>query len=341
MFNFLPAYHLPLLILALTGYALFDHLDQPASADKTETIMIRDLTDEEKRVILEKGTEFPFTGDLLSNKDAGTYSCRNCGADLYHSDSKFNSWCGWPSFDDEIEGAVKRSLDADGYRYEITCAACGGHLGHVFYGERYTEKNTRHCVNSVSLDFTPADWEPRKAVFAGGCFWGVEYYLQQMPGVESVVSGYTGGKISHPFYEAVLTGLTGHLEAVEVTYNPYKVSYRELAKRFFEIHDPTQANGQGPDIGEQYKSAVFYSSDEEKAIAEDLINQLRERGYDVVTELRESSKFWPAEGYHQDYYSRKGNLPYCHSFKDRFGTGTPERVELAPGNPETNTSAGA
>ena len=316
------------MILALTGYALFDHYDQPANIDTTEINMFRDLTDDEKHVILNKGTEFPYTGDLLSNKQEGTYSCRNCGTDLYHSDSKFDSWCGWPSFDDEIEGAVKRSLDADGWRTELTCTNCGGHLGHLFYGEGYTEKNIRHCVNSISMDFTPADWQPKKAVFAGGCFWGVEYYMQQIPGVESVISGYTGGKLPRPFYEMVLTGLTGHIEAVEITYNPYKVTYRELAKRFFEIHDPTQANGQGPDIGDQYKSFIFYASNDEKTVAEDLINKLRENGYAVATELRPASTFWQAEDYHQDYYNRKGSLPYCHSYKDRFGSG--DKLLTAP-----------
>ena len=333
MFRFLPAYHLPLFILALTGYVLFDHFDQKAVGNGVEVNMYRDLNDEEKHVMLGKGTEFPFTGDLLGNKEKGTYSCRNCGADLYHSEAKFESWCGWPSFDDEIEGAVTRSLDADGWRTEITCSNCDAHLGHVFFGEGYTEKNTRHCVNSISMDFTPADWTPKKAVFAGGCFWGVEYYLEQMPGVESVVSGYTGGNISHPFYELVLTGISGHFEAVEVTYNPHKVTYRELAKRFFEIHDPTQANGQGPDIGDQYKSAIFYSDEKEKAVAEDLIRQLEERGYDVATELRQASEFWPAESRHQDYYNRKASLPYCHSYTNRFGGEEP--VVMRAGRPDT------
>ncbi|MBN2781422.1 MAG: bifunctional methionine sulfoxide reductase B/A protein [Candidatus Marinimicrobia bacterium] len=285
----------------------------------TTTQDIKPLTPEEKRVIIDKGTEAPFTGDLLKEKREGTYVCRQCGAALYHSSDKFDSGCGWPSFDDEIEGAVLRVPDKDGRRTEILCANCKGHLGHVFLGERFTEKNTRHCVNSVSMDFIPGKLELEEtAIFAGGCFWGVEYYLQKLDGVKTVVSGYTGGKTENPSYQDVSYRNTGHYEAVEVTYDPAVVDFETLAKTFFEIHDPTQTNGQGPDIGKQYRSAVFYRNEEQKAVTEKLIRRLEEKGYKIATKVLPAKTFYEAEDYHQDYYVKKGSLPYCHGYVKKF-----------------------
>lgn len=280
----------------------------------------RKLTPEEERVIVHKGTERPFSGKFCSFDEEGTYRCRRCGAALYRSSDKFDSGCGWPSFDDEIPGAVKRVPDADGRRTEILCAACDGHLGHVFEGERMTQKNVRHCVNSLSLDFEPKakTGDAAKAYFAGGCFWGVEHLMKKHEGVVAVTSGYMGGHKTNPTYKEVCSGTTGHLETVEVRYDPSKTSYEELAKLFFEIHDPTQVGRQGPDVGEQYASAVFYADDEQKRVAEKLIGILRERGLNIATTVRAAGTFWPAEDYHQDYYEKTGKTPYCHARVKRF-----------------------
>jgi peptide methionine sulfoxide reductase msrA/msrB len=280
------------------------------------------LTPEEEQIILRKGTERPWTGKYLDNKQKGTYTCKQCDAPLYLSDDKFESHCGWPSFDDEIEGAVKRIPDPDGMRTEIVCASCGGHLGHVFEGEGFTDKNTRHCVNSVSMNFIPATQDKKtvneRAIFAGGCFWGVEYFMQQKPGVISVVSGYIGGHKDNPTYKEVCSGTTGHAEAVEIVFDPSKVTYEELARLFFEIHDPTHVNRQGPDIGEQYRSEIFYVNEDQKKITENLISILKSKGYKVSTRVTVATTFWPAEDYHQDYYEHKGTLPYCHGYTKRF-----------------------
>jgi peptide methionine sulfoxide reductase msrA/msrB len=160
--------------------------------------------------------------------------------------------------------------------------------------------------------------ETKVAYFAGGCFWGVEYYMEKIPGVKSVVSGYMGGDKPDPTYADVSSGNSGYLETVAVTYDPFKVDFKTLAKTFFEIHDPTQKGRQGPDIGSQYQSAVFYNDAGEKAAVEELIKRLRKNGYDVKTKLLEAKTFYDAEKYHQDYYERHGKQPYCHGYGKRF-----------------------
>ena len=271
-------------------------------------------------IVQNKGTEHPFTGEYNDFGDKGTYLCRQCGLPLFRSQTKFHSGCGWPSFDEEIPGAVLQTLDADGHRTEITCSRCHAHLGHVFSGEGLTLKNTRHCVNSLSLDFVPdlTVTDTEEAIFAAGCFWGVEYYFKQLPGVLKTEVGYTGGNKVKPTYNEVCSHQTGHYEAIRVVYDPKKLSYEQLVKYFFEIHDPTQANGQGPDLGEQYLSAVFYYDEVQKQVVLHVIKLLEQMGYKVATRVLSVKPFWPAEEYHQDYYDKVGKLPYCHRYEKKF-----------------------
>jgi len=307
-----------LLFLLVRLLGLFPGNDRLGNEIK-KGLILNELSEAEKEVILNKGTEKPFTGKFTNYKAKGFYTCKQCDAKLYSSASKFNSDCGWPSFDDELPCAVKRQPDADGRRTEIVCANCGGHLGHVFEGEGMTPKNIRHCVNSISMKFIPAEQvDLERAIFAGGCFWGVEYYLQQVPGVIETTVGYIGGTLDHPTYEAVCGKGTGYAEAVEVVFDRSKVDFETLAKLFFEIHDPSQLDGQGPDIGHQYRSEVFVINESQRKITEQLIKKLKAKGMKVVTKVTQAGKFWPGEKYHQDYYQKKGSVPYCHAYQKKF-----------------------
>jgi peptide methionine sulfoxide reductase msrA/msrB len=276
------------------------------------------LTPEEKKVIKGKNTEKPFSGEYDNFTREGLYLCRQCNSPLYESKDKFDAHCGWPSFDQEIAGAVKRQIDKDGLRTEILCATCGAHLGHVFEGEKMTEKDVRHCVNSLSMQFIPTQFEESQnhsAVFAGGCFWCLEAVFLELKGVLSVVSGYSGGYVDNPSYEQVSRGVTGHAESVEIVYDPSVINYKDLLDIFFSIHDPTTLDRQGDDIGSQYRSVVFYKTLVQKKEAEEMISKLDKSkifsGH-IVTEVRPFVRFYPAEETHQEYYERnKDKNPYC------------------------------
>ena len=302
--------------------SLFFLTTSMAETVKPWTTTLKNLTLSEKHVIIDKGTERAFSGKYVHTKEEGVYSCKVCDTPLYKSDDKFDSRCGWPSFDDAIAGAIKRQTDADGKRTEILCANCGAHLGHVFKGEGFTPKNVRHCVNSISLNFNTKkakeDSTLSRAYFAGGCFWGVEYYLEKLKGVKEVTSGFMGGNVKNPSYTQVIRTNTGHLETVEVLYDPKKISYETLVKTFFEIHDPTQVDGQGPDIGSQYLSAIFTHTKEERDSVNRLITLLENKGLKIATKVLDQVVFYKAESYHQDYYDRKGSTPYCHGYVKRF-----------------------
>jgi peptide methionine sulfoxide reductase msrA/msrB len=187
-------------------------------------------------------------------------------------------------------------------------------------GEGFTERNTRHCVNSVSLSFASEHKteEVSRAIFASGCFWGTEHIFSKTKGVMKTTVGYTGGEVENPTYRQVCSGTTGHAEAMEVIYDPAITTYEELARLFFETHDPTQIDRQGPDVGHQYRSAIFYLNEEQKEIATELIRLLTAKGNPVATELNPASTFWKAEEKHQRYYDKTGGTPYCHWYTKRF-----------------------
>ena len=278
------------------------------------------LTPLARHIICDKATEAPHTGVYNAIVTQGSYLCRRCGLVLFRGHSQFSAGCGWPSFDEDITTAVKQLPDSDGRRTEIRCSRCDGHLGHAFTGEQYTVKNIRYCVNSAAIDFVNSHTvvDSEEAILAGGCFWGVDYYLNRIPGVLKTEVGYCGGATTQPTYEEICRGDTGHYEVVRVIFDVSKTDYHTVLKRFFEIHDPTQRTGQGPDIGNQYKSAVFYYNKVQYEQLNRLIQALKDNGYDVASRLLPAQPFWPAEDYHQNYYAKHDKMPYCHQPVARF-----------------------
>jgi len=248
-----------------------------------------------------------------------------CGLPIFASEHKFHSGTGWPSFYREFDPAhVSRQIDRSHgmVRTEINCARCGSHLGHVF-PDGPPPTGERHCLNSASLKFyekgeeMPAESQPvqtETAYFAGGCFWGIEHYFQQGPGVIDAISGYMQGHVENPTYKQVCADNTGHAETVKVVYDPRHISYRQLLEAFFKMHDPTQLNRQGPDVGTQYRSGIYTVNEQQQREAQEFIAQLQAKnlfnGKKIVTEVEPAKTFYPAEDYHQDYVEKTGRA--CH-----------------------------
>lgn len=291
------------------------------------------------------GTEPPFQNEFWNNHADGIYVDVVSGEPLFSSDDKFDSGTGWPSFTKPIKSGTvteKSDISHGMRRVEVRSKQGDSHLGHVFPDGPGPE-GLRYCINSASLRFIPVDQleaqgygeflplftdeanpQPsakgvvateETAILAGGCFWGVEELIRKLPGVISTEVGYTGGSIPNPTYEIMTTGRTGHAEAVRVVFDPRKLSYADILRYFFRLHDPTTPNRQGNDRGTQYRSAIFYSTPEQKQIAEEVITEVTSAGKwkaPIVTEVVPASEWYRAEEYHQDYLQRNPNGYTCH-----------------------------
>jgi peptide methionine sulfoxide reductase msrA/msrB len=301
------------------------------------------------KVTQQCGTEPPFQNEYWDHHAEGIYVDIVSGEPLFSSKDKFDSGTGWPSFTKPIKRGMvteKSDISHGMRRVEVRSKDADSHLGHVFPDGPGPE-GLRYCINSASLKFIPVDQleaqgfgeylpsfkdtiatpsaekgvvaSEETAVLAGGCFWGVEELIRQLPGVLSTEVGYTGGSIPSPTYEMMTTGKTGHAEAVKIVFDPRKLSYADLLRYFFRLHDPTTLNRQGNDRGTQYRSAIFYASPEQKRIAEEVLKEVGASGKwkaPLVTEVTPASEWYRAEEYHQDYLQRNPNGYTCHFLRD-------------------------
>lgn len=280
------------------------------------------LSPEQYYILREKGTERPHSGAFLHHKEKGTYHCAGCGSALFSDTMKFDSQCGWPSFDREISGGKIRQTQDFSHnmrRTEITCMRCGGHLGHIF-DDGPTETGKRYCVNSLSLSFEAATKEavPQtdSLTLGGGCFWCIEPVFQSLKGVVSVTSGYSGGASQNPSYAEICTGKSGHAEVIDIAFEPQLISLEKLLEVFFSVHNPTTLNRQGADVGTQYRSVIFYRGQGQKQVATQIIAALNaQKAFPnpIVTQVEPLKVFYPAEDYHQKYYEANKTAPYCRA----------------------------
>ncbi len=307
-------------------------------------LLKKKLSAEQFAVTQQCGTEPPFRNAYWDNKKPGIYVDVVSGEPLFSSLDKFDSGTGWPSFTRPIQGteiAEKKDASFGSVRTEVRSKTADSHLGHVFDDGPRDQGGMRYCINSASLKFIPvAEMDqagygqllspfvaaglvkapkPETAILAGGCFWGMEEILRQIPGVTKTTVGYSGGKTADPTYKEVCTGTTGHAEAIEVVFDANRLSYEGLLGYFFRMHDPTTLNRQHNDVGTQYRSAIFYTSEEQKKTAEAVKAKLEAAekfNRPITTEIATASKFYSAEDYHQKYLVKNPGGYTCHVLRD-------------------------
>ncbi len=273
------------------------------------------LTPEQFRITRKHGTERPFSGEHCQAFDPALYGCVCCESWLFESRDKFESGTGWPSFTQPVkENAVKYVFDEshEMRRVEVRCNVCQAHLGHVF-PDGPMPSGLRFCLNSVSLKkVKTVDSSMKLATLGGGCFWCTEAIFQQLKGVKSVLSGYSGGHEKNPTYNQVCTGKTGHAEVIQIVYDSDLIQLEDLIQVHLHSHNPTSPNRQGADKGNQYRSIVFYRNEEEKKLIEQVI-QKEQISFEapICTQVVPFEIFYPAEDRHHNYYNRDPEKPYC------------------------------